>query len=114
MEDDINAEEKLAPPPPSRDPLPEPLDAIKARNLARHILEYGNVVIRGHVLDEMEKENPPLTNVEVTNAIRAGSYQAPEIQRGTWRYRIHTQRISVVIAFCSEKELRAVTAWRFK
>jgi len=100
--------------PPVRDPLPEPLDPIKARDLARFILEHGLTSIRGHVLDEMKKEKPPLTQVDVTNVIRAGAYQAPEMEKGTWRYRIHTQRIAVVIAFRSERELRAVTAWRFR
>jgi hypothetical protein len=45
----------------------------------------------------------------------AGAVTEPaDLVKGTWRYRIHTNRLSVVVAFRSEQEVVIVTAWRNK
>lgn len=36
------------------------------------------------------------------------------IENGSWRYRVRTARMAVIVAFRSETALRVVTAWRFK
>jgi hypothetical protein len=50
--------------------------------------------------------------VDVVNVLRGGVVEPGEFERGSWRYRVHTVRIWVVIAFNSETELVIVTAWR--
>ena len=90
----------------------EPLDAAHAKKLILRILLAGEVVFSGHAFDEMAKDN--LTTVDCTNVLRGGWVEPPELEKGTWRYRVRTARICVVIAFRSETKLVVVTAWREK
>lgn len=46
--------------------------------------------------------------------LRGGIVQPPEYEKGTWRYRVETGRMAVVIAFRSRSELVVITAWRKK
>lgn len=48
------------------------------------------------------------------NILRAGVVQPPDFEKGTWRYRVQTNRMAVVVAFRSSQELVVVTAWREK
>jgi hypothetical protein len=83
-----------------------------AKKLIRQILEAGTVTPSQHALDEMAKDD--LTLVDCVNVLRGGVVEPPELERGSWRYRVRTARISVVVAFRSEQELRIVTAWRIR
>ncbi len=89
-----------------RDPLNQP----DARRLIRDILAGGEVVSSRHATEEMAKDD--LTLLDCVNVLRAGIVESAELDRGTWRYRVHTQRIWVVVAFRSETRLVIVTAWR--
>jgi hypothetical protein len=53
-----------------------------------------------------------LTTVDCENVLRGGVVRPAEHEHGTWRYRVETRKITVVIAFRSERELVVVTAWR--
>jgi hypothetical protein len=53
-----------------------------------------------------------ITRVDVVNVLRGGVVEPGEHDKGSWRYRVHTIRIWVVVAFNSESELVIVTAWR--
>lgn len=75
--------------------MDEPLSPPEAKRLIREILAGGEVVSSRHATEEMK--NDDLTMVD-----------------GTWRYRVHTQRIWVVVAFRSETRLVVVTGWRSK
>ena len=87
------------------------LDQNQARKLAREILTSGRIGFTRHAREEMEKDD--LTEVDVVNVLRAGQLTEPgEMEKGTWRYRIHTARIWVVVAFRSVAELVVITAWR--
>jgi hypothetical protein len=88
----------------------EPLHPTRARQLIRRILTSGKVGFSKHALDEMAKDD--LTTVDCTNVLRGGMVEPPEEVSGTWRYRIRTARIYVVVAFRSETQLVVVTAWR--
>lgn len=46
------------------------------------------------------------------NVLRAGVVYPPELENGTWRYRVRGGRINVVVAFRSEDTLVVITAWR--
>ncbi len=49
------------------------------------------------------------------NVLRAGLIlEEPVLINGTWRYRVHTDQMAVVVAFMSESKLKIVTAWRKK
>ena len=89
-----------------------PLDPTDAKRLIVEILRSGTVNFSGHALDEMD--NDDLTTVDCTNVLRGGWVEHPEFERGSWRYRVRTARICVVIAFRSETRLVVVTAWREK
>ena len=78
--------------------------------LIREILATGSVAFSRHALEEMEKDK--LTAVDVTNVVRGGVVDPAELENGSWRYRVRTGRMAVIVAFRSEAELRIVTAWR--
>ena len=88
----------------------EPFDPPEVRKRVRSILESGLVSPSSHALEEMEKDN--LTIVDCVNVLRGGWAEPGEWESGTWRYRVRTARICVVIAFRSETKLSIVTAWR--
>jgi hypothetical protein len=90
--------------------LAEPLDPPRAKQLVREVLANGSVSFSNHALEEMEKDN--LTAIDVTNVLRGGAVDPAEFENGSWRYRVRTARIAVIVAFRSETELRVVTAWR--
>lgn len=88
----------------------EPFDPSDAKRRIRSILESGTVTPSGHAFDEMARDN--LTLVDCVNVLRGGYPDPAEWENGSWRYRVRTARICVVIAFRSEQELVIVTAWR--
>ena len=90
----------------------EPLDTAAAKRRIGAILETGTIRFSGHALEELAKDD--LTTVDCVNVLRGGVVQPPELERGTWRYRVLTNRICVVVAFRSDDELVVVTAWRIR
>jgi hypothetical protein len=90
--------------------LDEPLDPNEAKRLIRTILKEGIFSFSTHADREMKKDD--LNNVDCVNVLRGGVVEQPEHENGTWRYRVRTNRIVVVVAFRSSKELLVVTAWR--
>jgi len=81
-----------------------------AKRLILRILEAGTVSFSGHALAEMRKDK--LSTVDCTSVLRGGVVEPGELERGSWRYRVKTNTICVVMAFRSETELVVVTAWR--
>lgn len=54
-----------------------------------------------------------LSSVDVINVLKAGKIlNDPEYENGTWRYRVESLMITVVIAFRRPNHLIVVTAWR--
>ena len=90
--------------------MEEPLDPAKAKQLVRTILQSGTVSYSKHACEEMVKDG--LQTVDCVNVLRGGVIDFPELVNGTWRYRVRTNRMVVVIAFGSESHVRIVTAWR--
>jgi hypothetical protein len=90
----------------------EPFHPTQAQRLIRRILEAGTVDFSNHAFAEMAKD--ALTAVDCTNVLRGGVVEPPEEDSGTWRYRVRTARIYVVVAFRSEMQLVVVTAWRLQ
>jgi len=90
--------------------MKEPLTPPAARRLIQDILAHGEVVSSGHASKEMAADN--LTIVDCVNVLRGGIVEPAEFENGSWRYRVHSQRIWVVVAFRSQSRLVIVTSWR--
>jgi hypothetical protein len=98
--------------------LKEPLSPDAATTLVRRITREGKVAFSQHAIHEMQADK--LTIVDCVNVLRAGAVRQPaDLEKGTWRYRVQTNRMTVVIAFRSDEndtskadELVIVTAWR--
>ena len=90
--------------------LTEPLDPARAKALIGKILEAGTVSFSSHAFGELAADG--LTTVDCVNVLRGGIVEPAEWERGSWRYRVRTARICVVVAFRSETALVVVTAWR--
>lgn len=92
--------------------LNEPLEPDRARQLIRSILQTGRFSYSKHCVAEMERDD--MTTVDCENILRAGVVGPPDFEKGSWRYRVQTNRMAVVVAFRSPQELVVVTAWREK
>jgi len=92
--------------------MDEPLKPASARKLIQKILQTSDAVMSGHALEEMENDN--LIIGDIRNVLRGGVVEPPEMEKGSWRYRVRTSKIVVVVCFRSENELRVVTCWRIK
>jgi hypothetical protein len=88
------------------------LNPARARQLIRKIIATGEVRFTGHAFEEMKKDD--LTTVDCTNVLRGGVMEPPEWEGGSWRYRVRTNTMYVVVSFRSETALVVVTAWRLK
>jgi hypothetical protein len=67
-----------------------------------------------HAQDEMRADN--LATGDVLCVLRGGEITEPaELENGSWRYRVHTRRLCVVVAFERDENdelLVVVTVWR--
>lgn len=90
--------------------MDEPLCPDDARRLIRAILACGGVLYSRHAEIEMSADG--LGRLDCDLALRSGAVQPGEFERGTWRDRVETKRIVVVIAFRFADEIVVVTAWR--
>lgn len=90
--------------------MKEPLAPGDARRLIQRILQHGTFTFSGHAGKELAKDG--LTTVDGENVLRGGVVDPPDLERETWRYRVRTANITVVVVFRSETELVVVTGWR--
>lgn len=91
----------------------EPLDNATMCQLVRTIVKTGSVAFSPHARKELAKDD--FTTADALNMLLGGRPRADEcghLRDGTYRYRLHTARMCVVVAFRSETELVVVTAWR--
>ena len=91
------------------------LDKTQARKtIAEIVVRFAhNVHFSRHALDEMAKDG--LTTVDVWNVLKSGDARIideGELEKGSFRYRLETSFIMVVVAFHSEGEgFNVVTVW---
>lgn len=92
--------------------MKEPLGPSAAKRLILGAIAEGTIVFTKHALKEMQDDD--LSSVDVVNVLRGGVVDPGEHENGSWRYRVRTSRIVVVVAFRLEKvnEVVVVTAWR--
>ncbi len=89
-----------------------PLSNADACSLIKGIVRLGAFAIGRHALEEMA--NDDLKTVDVVSTLRGGWVEGYDFTNGTYRYRVCTQRVFVVVAFRSEREISVVPAWRCK
>jgi hypothetical protein len=92
--------------------MKEPLSPPEAKALITAILATGAYTLSSHALKEMEKDN--LIADDAVNVLRGGVVEPGEFENGSWRYRVRTNKIYVVVSFRSETEMVVVTCWRKK
>jgi hypothetical protein len=92
--------------------MDEPLKPPSAKKLIQEILKTSDIGMSSHALEEME--NDKLIVGDIINVLRGGVVEPGELAKGSWRYRVRTNKIVVVVCFRSETELRVVTCWRIK
>ena len=81
--------------------LEEPLKPSEAKALIREILRTGEVTYsRPHSLERLQKWR--LTTLDCVNVLRGGVVAEGEYENGSWRYRVYTPRICVVVRFESD------------
>lgn len=86
------------------------LDSLQASKLLKRILRERGTGFSQHARDEMEADD--LAEPDIANTLRCGVVGDGELVKGAWRYRVETDRISVVVAFRGEAEAVVITAWR--
>lgn len=88
----------------------EPFGAVTVRSRCQAIVLYGQVVYTDHAYERMEEW--AIAEVDVKNVIRGGVPEGSDFEKGSWRYRIRTPKITVVVAFRSREQVVIVTTWR--
>ena len=88
------------------------VDTGTARKLLRDVLAAGFLRFSNHAKTEMAKDR--LTTQDALNVLRAGVVEPSELERGSWRHRVKTNRICVVVTLASETEAIVITAWRIR
>lgn len=92
--------------------MTEPLSAVEARKLVRHILTSGTYGFTRHAKERMAERR--MSQVDCVNVLRGGlvNEALTSFENGTWRYSIQTTSMAVVVAFRTEEQLVVVTAMR--
>ena len=89
----------------------EPLSPPQAKLLIRQILKDGIITyVRPHAVERMKDRR--MSTLDCENILLGGVVQEPELVNGTWRYKVCTPKMCVVIRFEDKNTLQIVTAWR--
>ena len=66
---------------------------------------------RRALLPKLAKDD--MDSQDAMNILRAGTWDAPEWEKGAWRYRVRTFKMTVIIEIDFEnREFTVVTGWR--
>lgn len=89
-------------------------DKVKARKLVVEIATKHpkNVMFSNHALEKLKKDN--LTLADAWNVLKgtAKIHQEGEFERGSYRYRLETNFLMLVVAFWPDgKGLNVITGW---
>jgi len=85
----------------------------RVRKVLTEILKSrpNNIVITSHCKKELK--NDDLIVNDLINVLHKGMiYQDPEFEHGSWRYRVETNKITVIITFEKPQKIICVTTWR--
>lgn len=90
--------------------MDEPFDPHEAHRRFKRIIQTGTIVFTRHCHIELERDDR--STQDCINALRGGAVQQPEWEKGAWRYRVETGRVTVVVEFADEETVVVVSAWR--
>jgi hypothetical protein len=90
--------------------MEEPLSGVDALKLIKSILGISALTLSKHAIARLSERR--MNVVDVTNVLMGGRVDSIDLEDGSWRYRVSTPHMSVVVAFRSETEMRVVTGWR--
>lgn len=95
-------------------PTPPQYSLDEARRIIKRVHAEGTVAYsKPHAEDRMIKHK--LTKPDIGNVLRGGRIsEHPELENGAWRYKVHTNKIVVVVEIWSETKIFIVTAWRIR
>ena len=88
----------------------DPLDQNTVKRLIRDCITRDSLRWSNHALERIPERG--LTTVDCVNALKSGAVEPPEWENGSWRYRVRSGKIAVVIAFRGAREMTVITAWR--
>lgn len=91
------------------------MNKVQARKVLFEIFNTDQSLISfsKHGLVSLDKCN--LKTGDVLNVLMAGKIKGdPEFEHGSYRYRVETNKITVIIAFRKPNHVVVVTAWRNK
>lgn len=90
------------------------LDPNQARKWLSEILNSGGIRVvkfSKHCREEMH--NDSLIPIDVYNVLKFGQIHSyPEFENGSYRYRVETQKVVVVIIFQEPNWVHCITTWR--
>jgi hypothetical protein len=81
--------------------LIEPLSPSDAKRLIQGIVSNGSVTFCGHAQQEMAKDD--LAATDLLNMLHGGVVEPAEFENGSWRHRVRTARMCVVVAFSQRR-----------
>ena len=85
----------------------------QARKVLAEIFNHNPSLISftKHAREQMSERD--LKSGDVLNVLKAGKiWSEPEYENGSFRYRVQTKKITVVVAFKKPNHVVVVTAWR--
>ena len=90
------------------------LDKAQARKLLAKIFgskRDGTISFGRHAKERMKERN--LGTNDIFNVLSEGQiYHDPENKKGSWRYRVETNKIAVIFVFRDIDGIAIVTTWR--
>lgn len=89
------------------------LSPVQARKILAEIFnENPNFIsFTKHAFEQMDEDD--LKMGDILNVIKAGKiHDDPEFENGSYRYRVQTAKITVVIAFRKPNHVVVITTWR--
>lgn len=88
-----------------------PPSAASARATIRTALATGNYELWDHLIDRAEQRD--MNNLDVISVLRSGAVEEPpDLVHGSWRFRVNTPKMTVVVALTSTNSIAVITAWR--
>ncbi len=86
-------------------------DALLSKILA-DVRQFGQLGFTPHARLRMTEHD--MDEQDVVNVLRGGRSDGCDFENGSWRYRVSTSRMMVVVALRSESHAVVVTVWRMK
>ena len=89
----------------------EPLSPPAAKKAILAAIERGGKIhYKHHLIEKLEERG--LTTVDVVNVLRGGWVEIDGLHDGSWRHRVNTYKLRVVLEIVGPAEIVVITAMR--